>query len=840
MNKQLSWKFIIIGLVTLASCYFMWPPLNRDIVAEFEQRAMAKDAAFNKLMEQVRAKEAAAPLRSFQNLREAAEEQKIDLRNYFPGVAKPDSKTANLDILNQIDRECGGKIKLGLDLKGGTSFLLRMDMSQIDAAGRGAAVEQAIGIIGRRVNQFGVSEPIIQRIGNDRILVQLPGLAERDRQSARKQIERTAYLEFRIVHANNEELQAQAATDTRFLPPIGYTNMVHVTTRDGQTVTEHLFVKLRAERNLTGKYVERAYVAADDIGRPNIALNFNKEGAVIFAQVAAANPGRRLAIILDGEVQSAPRIEERLSEDARGTGSIRNAQITGQFSLVEARHLASVLENPLQAPVKVLEERSVDPSLGRDAVRSGLYASGIAAAGVLVFMVAYYMIAGFVATLAMALNMVILVGVLALFKFTLTLPGIAGIALTIGMSVDANVLIFERIREELAAGKPLRAAFAAGYQRAWLVIFDSNLTTILSGAILIWLGTGALRGFGVTLVIGLIANLFSAVFATRVLFDWMIAKGLFTSFKSLSFFPKTNINFLGSRHVVSGLIALLLLAGGWMFVRQGGLQFGRGAVYGVDFTGGDGVMLKFAQRVDAIEIRKTLEATGAKDSFIQYQREGTGLEVLSLRLGVGEADKVVPALQKAYPAAKFTVLSKDEVGAVVGKELGEQGMDAIVASLLMIMIYVGFRFGEFAYGIGSLVALLVSVLASLALFVLSGRTFSMPVVAAILTIVGYGINDTIVVFDRIRENRKLTGGRIDYFALLNRSVNDTLSRTMLTGGSTIFATVVLLVMGGRVLNDFAFTFLVGVIVSTVASVCVASPIVLWFHRKEAKAAAAKA
>jgi len=431
-------------------------------------------------------------------------------------------------------------------------------------------------------------------------------------------------------------------------------------------------------------------------------------------------------------------------------------------------------------------------------------------------------------------------GVLALFKFTLTLPGIAGIALTIGMSVDANVLIFERIREELAAGKPLRAAIAAGYQRAWLVIFDSNLTTILSGAILIWLGTGALRGFGVTLVIGLLANLFAAVFVTRTLFDWMIAKGLFSKFYSMQLFPKTKIDFLGARRWVGAAMALLILVGGWMFVRQGGLHFGRGQVYGIDFTGGDGVMLKFAERVSPAELRRTLEATGAKDSFIQYQREGTGLEVLSLRLAVGEADKVVPAIQKQYPAAQFTVLSKDEVGAVVGQELGRQGLEAIGVSMLMIMIYIAFRFGEFAYGVGALVAVLVSVAASLALFVLSGRTFSMTVVAAILTIIGYGINDTIVVFDRIRENRKLAGGRIDYFALLNRSINDTLARTMLTGGSTIFATGVLLMLGGRVLNDFAFTFLVGVIVSTIASICVASPIVLWFHRKEAKAAAAKA
>ncbi|MCX7886248.1 MAG: protein translocase subunit SecF, partial [Verrucomicrobiae bacterium] len=327
------------------------------------------------------------------------------------------------------------------------------------------------------------------------------------------------------------------------------------------------------------------------------------------------------------------------------------------------------------------------------------------------------------------------------------------------------------------------------------------------------------------------------VFTTRVLFEWLMTKGLFTRFRAMQLLPKTNIDFLGARRWVGAIVALTVLAGGVMFVLHGGLQFGRGQVYGIDFTGGDGVMLKFAQRVDPVNIRRTLESVGAKDSFIQYQREGTGLEVLSLRLGVGEADKVVAALQREYPAAQFTVLSKDEVGAVIGQELGKQGLAAIGTAMLVIMIYIAFRFGEFSYGAGALTAVLSSVAASLALFVLSGRTFSMPVVAAVLTIIGYGINDTIVVFDRIRENRKLTGGRLDYFALLNRSINDTLSRTLLTGGSTIVATVLLLVLGGRVLNDFAFTFLVGVVISTVASICIASPIVLWFHRKEAKAIA---
>jgi len=843
MNKEFGWKFLVIAVVVLGALYFMWPPFNRDLLQEFEQRALGKDAAFKTLMENVRAREAKAPGHGYQHLRDAVEELKVDLRNYFPGIAKADSQTPNLDILNQLDRDCAGKIKLGLDLKGGTSFLLKMDLSQIDAAGHATAVNQAIEIISKRVNKFGVSEPIIQRVGNDRILVQLPGLAERDRIEARRTLEQTAYLEFRLVHPDNDQLQAQAVTDPRFLPPIGYTNMTHTITRDGQTTTEHLFVRLRPERGLTGKYVERAYVSTDEIGRPNVALTFNKEGAVIFAQVAAANPERRLAIILDGEIQSAPVIQPKLSEDARVMGSIRNAQITGNFSLVEARRLASVLENPLQAPVKVLEERGVDPSLGRDSIQSGIRAAIIGAVAVVLFMLVYYLRAGVVANIALVFNILILLGTLALFKFTLTLPGIAGIVLTIGMAVDANVLIYERIREELALGKPLRAAIVAGYQRAWLVIFDSNFTTILTAVILLFLGTGPIKGFGITLAIGLAANLFAAVFMTRLCFDWMIANGWMKSFTILHIFRHIpQINFLGIWKIAFLISWTLIAVGMVSFVKRGGLDVGRGEVYGIDFKGGDAVICSFAQKVDPESIGKVLDKAGVGERFIQYQRDlGGGEEVLNLRLPYGETDKAVKALQ-ADPAtvvAQFKVIGTERVGALVGQELLRQGLWALVAALVAIMIYVAFRFGEFSYGVGAFVSLLHDVLITIGLFCLVGRSFSMPVVAAILTLVGFSINDTIVLYDRIREKRKLIGGRLNYFDLINRSVNETLSRTVLTSCTVFFCAAALYGFGGSVLNDFSFCFLVGVVTGTYSSIYIASPIVLWFHRKEAKAAAAK-
>ncbi len=722
-------------------------------------------------------------------------------------------------------------IQLGLDLKGGTSFLLKMDTSKIDATGRGAAIRQAVEIIKKRVDRFGVSEPIIQQVGDDRILVQIPGLKEADRLEARRTIQQAAYLEFLLVHADNDRLQADALSDPRFRPPLGYTNLTETTTREGRIVLRNYYCKLKPEQGLTGKYIERAWVAYDDIGRPYISLTFNKEGAAVFGRVTAANVERQLAIVIDGVLQSAPVIQDAILGG--------HAQITGNYSLIEAQRLASVLENPLEAPLAVLEERGVDPSLGKDSIDSGVKAALIGAVAVVVFMVVYYLAAGVVADFALALNILIIIGVLAMFKFTLTLPGIAGIVLTIGMAVDANVLIYERIREELAAHKSLKAAIVAGYQRAFIVIFDSNFTTILTAIILITLGSGPVKGFGVTLTIGLIANLFAAVFITRLVFDWLIAKGWLTSFKMLHVFgaiPK--INFLGVWPIAFALSWLLIAGGLYSFVHRGGLNLGKGEVYGIDFAGGDTVAMNFQQRIDVDKLRGALEAGGFKEAYLQYARGG-GSEQLEVKLPEGAGEKVVSTLQTSFPEAGFKVLSTEHVGAIVGAELLKQALWAVLWSLVAIMIYVAFRFGEFSYGLGALVSLLHDVLMTIGWFCLTGRTFSMPVVAAVLTLIGYSINDTIVVFDRIRENKKLTGGKLSYFDLINNSVNQTLSRTILTAGTVFLTSVALYGFGGRVINDFAFCFMIGVLTGTYSSIYIASPCVLWYHRGEGVKASAQ-
>ncbi|HTS18688.1 MAG TPA: protein translocase subunit SecD [Verrucomicrobiae bacterium] len=726
-------------------------------------------------------------------------------------------------------------IKLGLDLKGGTSFLLKMDVSGIDPAGRATAVSQAIEILRKRIDQLGVSEPILQRVGEDRILVELPGLKEADREEARRRIEKTAFLEFRLVHADNAELVAAAASDPRFVPPPGYQKMVEKETENGREVSNIYFVKIRPE--MTGKYVKRAYVQYDAMtGAPQVGMEFDAEGAKIFERITSANVGRELAIVLDGELYSAPRINEAI-----GGGRCQISR-SGGFPIEEAQQLASVLENPLQAPVHVMETRSVDPTLGKDSIASGVRAAEIGAGAVILFMGLYYQAAGLVADLALLMNILITVGVLAMFGFTLTLPGIAGVVLTIGMAVDTNVLIYERIREEMAANKGLRAALAAGYSRAFRVIFDAHFTAILTGVILVSMGSGPVKGFGVTLIIGLLANLFSGVFVTRLIFDWLVMKGWIKSFQMLHVFRGLpHINFLGVWKIAFALSWALILTGMVMFFHRGGGDVGAGEVYGIDFKGGDTATLGFAQYVDAMDIRHTLDQNGFGESIIQYEHDMTGGgQVLSLRLPEGDTDKVVKLLQATYPQAQFHTLSHEQVGAVVGKELLKQALWAVAWSLIAIMLYIAFRFGELSYGLGALISLIHDVLMTVGLFCLwpwPERTFSMPVVAAVLTLIGYSINDTIVVFDRIRENRKLTGGRLNYFDLINRSVNETLSRTILTAGTVFLCSVALYGFGGRVLNDFAFCFVVGVLTGTYSSIYIASPVVLWFHRAEAAKAA---
>lgn len=706
------------------------------------------------------------------------------------------------------------KIHLGLDLQGGTSFLVRLVPPVPEEGGKPRPItpemqEQAVEVIRKRVDEFGVSEPVITKEGNDHILVQIPGLSTAQIETARQQLQRVAKLEFRLVHPNNEQLMRQIAAGTAFTPP-GYVILTSIEHRNGQP--EKLLVKRRPE--LTGQDVASARPVFEQRGY-EVSLRLTRAGADAFRRVTRDNINNRLAIVLDNEVVSAPTIQ---SEIPNG-----EAVITGNFTAEEARNLATVMENPLQTPVAIDETRTVSATLGQDSIFRGIAAGLAGLAATLIFVLVYYRAAGFVAFIGLAVNGVLLFGAMALFGFVLTLPGIAGIILTIGMAIDANVLIYERLREELEHGKNLRPAIDTAYRKAFSAIVDSNLTTLLKVAILFWLGSGPVKGFAITLTIGIIASMFSALLVTRNIFSWAVKLNLVKRISMLHLIKSKSFDFLGKwRPALIGSVIFLAASIGAFGLRGS-------SMFNIDFTGGDFLLVRSATELTDAQIRGELGKIGLGNAVIQQETSQQQTQVahfISIRSPFGTADKIANQLKQGFPAANLTVERSEGVGPIMGSQLAATSLFALGIAILGILAYVTIRF-EFSFAIGTIVAMLHDLVITLGIFVMAGREFSLVMVGAILTIAGYSINDKIVVFDRIREGlRSGRKGSIQY--LMNASINETLSRTILTSGVTLLCMLSLLIFGGPVLADFAFTNVVGVIVGTYSSIFIAAPIVLWW------------
>ncbi len=531
------------------------------------------------------------------------------------------------------------------------------------------------------------------------------------------------------------------------------------------------------------------------------------------------NIDHKLAIVLDGDLYSAPNIQTAIES---GSG-----EITGSYTYEQAMELANVLQNPLRAPLSIVYTSDVGATLGKDSIASGIKASELGVAFVSLFMFAYYLWAGLAANIALVTNIIILLGVMCSIGTTFTMPGIAGGVLTVGMAVDANVLIYERIREELAKGKSLRGAIEAGYARAFGTIFDSHVTTLISSIILIFMGTGEIKGFGVTLTIGVAASLFTALVVTRLIFNFLLDRNLLKSLPMLHLIKSAHVNFMG--------IAKPLFIVTWLFVIVSlgfGVTQGK-KLFGVDFRGGDSTQFSFAQKLDEKDIRAALATIGEKDAQIQYEK-GETVETLRLTTQPNTAGKVEALLMEKFPAAKFAVVGSQQVGATLGSEILQSGIIAALMAMFGILVYVAFRY-EFSFAVAAVIAVLHDVLFAIGAYCIanavSGRQFNATVVAAILTIIGFSINDKIVIFDRIREQLKL-GVRGSFKDIINMSLNQTLSRTIITSGTVFIATMSLFIWGGGVINDFAFTFLVGIIVGTYSSIYIASVIVLWWHKGE--------
>jgi len=697
-------------------------------------------------------------------------------------------------------------IRLGLDLQGGTSFLIRLS-PEGERSISADTLDQAVEVIRKRVDQFGVSEPVITPQGADRILVQIPGLAPEQIAAARHQLAQVAKLEFRLVHPDNDRLIAQVREGTDMVPA-GYRIETQKEISEEREIKEELLVKVRPD--LLGDRVRKAFPTYDEQGW-GVALQLDREGATLFGQLTEAHVGKRFAIVLDGRVQSAPVIREAIYGG--------HASITGDFTEEEVRNLASVLENPLQTPVTVEEERSVSATLGSDSIRSGIYAGLVGLALSFLFIIIYYRFAGLVASIALILNLVLLFGAMAMFNFVLTLPGIAGIILTIGMAVDANVLIYERLREELATGKPLNVALNAAYEKAFSAIFDSNVTTLITALILFWKATGPVKGFAVTLTIGIVASMFSALLVTRNCFNWAIASGVLKRVTVSNLIKATNFDFLSKRRLSVGISTLVILVSVVVFAVRGEKNFG------IDFKGGDLLVLEGQKKVDEGDVRAALKQIDLEESVVQTEKS-SGKEFLTIRSAPGTSDRIEKLLDEKFPGAKFRVEQTDKVGKLVGDELARNSLIALGLGIIGIFIYVTARF-EFAFALAAIIALLHDVILTIGAFALFGRELSLIIVGAVLTIAGYSINDTIVVFDRIREGMRTTNAGSLQF-IMNRAINETLGRTILTGGTTVLSTLALYFLGGPVLHDFAFTILVGILVGTYSSIFVASPVVLWW------------
>jgi len=832
MIKRNLWKLVLSLTIVVWAVATLYPLSDRPFADYAKSASTAKSAEFAALIkeasERTTAQAATGQAPSvFVALKQIARERKLDLAQFFPGINLGDVKNLekrNALLLDEILRKSKGKLQLGLDLKGGVAFTLEVDEAAAAAAvtsdgEREEKLAKAIEIIGNRINAFGVAEPIIRPVGQNRIEVQLPGISTKDNPEVVNAVKKPARLDFRIVHPFAVPGQVP---DT----PPGYEVMsLENESRTGEIFSQDLYVKRIPE--MTGEGVENSYPTMDEYGRFKIILQFTSEGKTAFSDVTRAiaesnqRTGRvgQLAIVLDGKLYSAPTVREEINSDS--------AEISGSFTQREAFDLANVLNNPLDLPLQVKEQFEVGPTLAEDAVASGRLAFIISSALTIGFVVFFYTVGGLVAAIGMGVNVLVTLGVLSEFGATLSLPGIAGIVLTLAMSVDSNILIFERMREELKLGKSLPTALEAGFEKAWSAIIDSNLTTLIVAGIMVALGTGPVKGFGLTLAIGIFTTMFSAVVVSKLLLEALIFPGVIKRLRMVSLLQNTSFNFL--KHAKPAFII------SWVVVFIGlAVVFVKGReIYGIDFTGGDTITVSYAQRVEAGALRKAAEDAGFRDASFAYLTQiGSDQELLKVTTDFDQGKPLLAALQKALPAASFEPVGESRIGPSVGEEIQWNALLAIFWSLVLILLYVAFRF-EMGYGIGAVVSTIHDMLITIGIFVLFDRQFNASMVAAILLIAGYSINDTIVVFDRIREELRLNP-TMNLMNVINRALNLTLSRTIITGGTTLLTAITLLVVTGGEVNDIAFTLLIGVITGTFSSLFIASPVFYWWHKGDRK------
>lgn len=698
------------------------------------------------------------------------------------------------------------------------------------------AVDQSLEIVRNRIDQLGLTEPVIIRQGENEIVVQLPG--EKNPQRALDLIRKTAQLEFRLVNEDaginlqqlinsavdkgqwdreNDDIDVLNAALKGQLPHDSKIFFEKIK-QAGKTIKVPILLKNQVV--MTGEMVKDAQVRFDPMNGSYVSLDLTGAGAKIFGQVTEKNVFKRLAIVLDGVVKSAPQIKQKILGG--------KAQISGSFTTEEASDLAIVLRvGALPAPLEVIQNVTVGASLGEDSIEKGMNSGLFGALLVLLFMVMYYRLSGVIADFALGLNILFLFLGLAMLGATLTLPGIAGIILSIGMAVDANVLIFERMREEFQIGKSVKSGVDSGFDKAFWSIVDSQVTTLITALALFLFGTGPIKGFAVTLSLGIIFNLFAVLFCTRLVYETLYTKRALKELRFMRFIKESRFDFMKIRNLTFGLSGILVIIGLLAFV-----QILRGhANLGVDFSGGSMLQYKSKKSFQLEDVRAAFKKHDWKSVGLQQVTNENRL-IIRIKQAEQEVGHLGDDISKIFaaelPDKNFTLESQSEISSSISAVLRNKAILAIAISLVGVLIYLALRF-DFSFGVAAATATFHDVLVVLGICWLFNIEITLLLVTALLTLAGYSLNDSVVVFDRIRENRKKKTDSLQ--SIINLSINQVLGRTVVTSLTTALVLISLFVYGGQAIHDFSFALLTGVIVGTYSSIFIASPMLsLWPER----------
>ncbi len=847
-------------------------------------------------------------------------------------------------------------LRYGIDLRGGAELLFRIDATGEDIKPGGDLTQSTVDIVRKRIDPDAQKGIVIQSRDQQRIVMQLPGYSREGTKDVINLATNLGKLDFLVVSKVQDQAKITAIKGGKILPGYAwypYSPRVLAAAGPQSTLPEGLLLDVDAQNEVTGELLAEAYRTMDgQTGSVVVGFEMKPEGAKRFGRMTRDHIGDQIAIVLNGEIETAPRVDSAIT---------RSGIIKGTFTEKDVEDLVTVLNSgSLKRPLILESEQYVGPTVGSNTIQSALRAGIVAGIAVIGFMMAYYLFAGFVADLALCLNIIILLSFMAVSQATLTLPGIAGIVLTIGMAVDANVLIFERFREERRLGRDILTALRLGYEKAFSAIFDANLTTFATAAILYVYGTGPVKGFAVTLSVGIVISFFTAVFGTRVVLELLARRGVLKDLHMLHILTRTNVPFMKIAKAAIICSIVVIAAGVWFFGERGkknlDIDFTGGSVANLQLTeplsvdevrdrvtkagyseatiqsmtgekvvvsavedvqgtagtsglvkeatgfairvqlDGEGALGDFESRIsetfkglvhtrkvevtvrniapvrakndpyfegfriecdlaeplDAAEIVADIDAAGLPPHEVSFYQadaatgsvsatgdDAKSVSIFAVRVAKADEAEVISRIKSAFSVPNPFPDEISQVGPQVAKEMGSSALFAIVLSMGFIVIYIWFRFGRISYGVAAVVALVHDVLFTLGAIavgdalggtaigqalMLGNIKINLPVVAALLTIVGYSLNDTIVVFDRIRENMRLKT-KSDY-EIIDGSINQTLSRTILTAFTTLIVLVVMYIMGGPGIHAFSYVMIVGIAVGTYSSIFIASPILL--------------